>query len=158
LSAQALVVLGSSLTGTQRRLVAAAERVARDRPVEIVVFTGAPNGSGLSEAEQMHRLWHGSAAVEVVREETASTTAENAARTLPILLERGIGDAVVLCSPLHVPRARWIFRRIYGEQGIAVTFELARVLPTPGALLWELGAFTVAARQVRAARARWRRG
>jgi uncharacterized SAM-binding protein YcdF (DUF218 family) len=158
MSAQALVVLGSSLTGTQRRLVAAAERAARDRKVELVVFSGAPNGSGPSEAEQMRNLWHGSADVEVVLEETASTTAENAIRTLPILLERRIDDAVVLCSPLHLPRARWIFRRVYGELGVVVRFKLARELPTPGALLWELGALTVAARQVRAARARSRRG
>lgn len=158
MSTQALVVLGSSLTGTRRRLVAAAERAASDLQIETVIFSGAPNGSGPSEAEQMRSLWDGPADVEVVLEETASTTAENAVRTLPILLERRIGDAVVICSPLHFPRARWMFRRVYGEHGIAVRFQLARDLPTPGALLWELGAFAVAARQVRAARAKRRRG
>jgi hypothetical protein len=51
---------------------------------------------------------------------------------------------------MHLPRTRWIFERIYGRQGIAVQFRAARVLPTPGALLWELGALAVTARQVRA--------
>jgi uncharacterized SAM-binding protein YcdF (DUF218 family) len=87
-----------------------------------------------------------------VLEETASTTAENAARTLPLLLERHVTDAVVVCAPLHRVRAGWIFRSVYGGHGIRVRFRTARVLPTPGALLWELGALTVAARQVRAAR------
>ena len=100
----------------------------------------------------MRALWHGTAA-ELVTEETASTTAENAARTLPLLLERGISEALVICAPLHLARARWIFRNVYGPHGVAVRFHVARVAPTPGALAWELGALTVAARQLRAAQA-----
>jgi hypothetical protein len=59
--------------------------------------------------------------------------------------------AVVICTPLHYFRARWIFRQVYERRGVDVRFQLARVAPTPGALLWELGAFTVAPRQVREA-------
>jgi uncharacterized SAM-binding protein YcdF (DUF218 family) len=145
----ALVVLGSSLAATRRRLVAEAERVARASAAELVVLSGwAPSG-GASEAELMRSLWHDPASVELVLEETASTTVENAVRTLPLLAERGVTDAVVICTPVHLGRARWIFRRVYGEHGIRVGFRTARVLPTPGALLWELGALTVVARQVR---------
>jgi uncharacterized SAM-binding protein YcdF (DUF218 family) len=152
-----LVVLGHSLTGTRRRLVTAAERAARELRAELVVFSGwAPNGT-TSEAEQMRALWRGPSTVEIVLEETASTTAENAARTLPLLLERGVTDAVVICTPLHLPRASWIFRRVYGDHGIGVRVRPAREVPTPGALLWELGALTVAARQLRAARSRRKR-
>ena len=39
---------------------------------------------------------------EMVLEPTASTTAENAARTLPFVIERKIEDVVVVCTPLHV--------------------------------------------------------
>jgi uncharacterized SAM-binding protein YcdF (DUF218 family) len=145
----ALVVLGSTLVGTRRRLVAAAQQAARDLNVDVVVITGwSPNG-GPSEAQQMRGLWRDASEVEIVLEETASTTAENAARTLPLLLERGIDEAVVICTPLHALRAGWIFRRIYGDHGIAVRLQLARELPTPGAVLWELGALTVCGRQVR---------
>jgi HD-GYP domain-containing protein (c-di-GMP phosphodiesterase class II) len=35
----------------------------------------------------------------------------------------------------------------------AIGYRIARIAPTPGALVWELGALTVVARQVRAARA-----
>jgi uncharacterized SAM-binding protein YcdF (DUF218 family) len=147
--APAVVVLGSPLAATRRRLVAEAERAAAALGAELVVLTGcAPDGRE-SEAELMRALWRGPAPVELVLEETASTTVENAAHTVPLLAERGVTDAVVVCAPLHLARARWIFTKIYGAQGIHVRLRPARVLPTPGALLWELGALTVAARQVR---------
>jgi uncharacterized SAM-binding protein YcdF (DUF218 family) len=160
-SAPAIVVLGNSLVAhdgsvrisrTCRRLVAEAERLAGRIGATTVVFSGWSPGDGPSEAEQMRDLWRGPA-VELVVEETASTTAENAARTLPLLLERGITEAVVICAPLHLGRARWIFRRVYGPHGVTARFRVAPVAPTPGAVAWELGALTVVARQLRAAQA-----
>ena len=56
--------------------------------------------------------------------------AENAALTLPLLLERDIHTAMVVCAPVHLIRARWIFRRIYGAQGVTVRFRPARIVPT----------------------------
>jgi uncharacterized SAM-binding protein YcdF (DUF218 family) len=161
-----LVVLGNGLLGRDgsyrisracRRLVAEAERVARRVDAGAVVFSGWSPEGGPSEAEQMRAAWRGPA-VELLLEETASTTAENAARTLPLLIERGVTEAIVVCTPLHLPRARWIFRRVYGARGVAVRFRLAAVAPTPGAVAWELGALTVLARQVRAAQAELDRG
>jgi uncharacterized SAM-binding protein YcdF (DUF218 family) len=153
MSTPAIVALGSSLSRARRRLVAEAERAAAATGARVVVFSGwSPNG-GLSEAAQMRSLWRQPATVELVLEETASTTAQNAARTLPLLLERGVATAVVICTPLHYLRARWIFRNVYGRHGVGVRFRLARVAPTPGALVWELGALTVVAHQVRAAQA-----
>ena len=153
MGAPALVVLGNSISLVRRRLVAEAERVAERIGAGVVVFSGWSVNDGPSEAERMRALWRGPSTVEVVVEETASTTAQNAARTLPLLLERGVTEAVVVCTPLHLPRARWIFRNVYGPHGVDVRFRIARIAPTPGALLWELGALTVVARQVRAARA-----
>lgn len=109
---------------------------------ELVVF------SGRDEAEHMRSLWRGPDA-ELVVDETATTTAENAARTLPTLVERGVHQAIVVCTPAHALRAGWIFRQIYGPRGIRVRVRPARVLPTPAALVYELGAATVARRQAR---------
>ena len=155
----ALVVLGSSRrerTGAYkisrgcRQVVAHAAQLADRLNPAVVIFSGwAPNG-GLSEAEQMVAIWRGSE-TELLLEPTASTTAENAARTLPPLLERGIGHATVVCTPLHVYRARWFFRRMYTPHGIRTSFEAPRILPTPPALIWEFGALTVRSRQLRAA-------
>jgi uncharacterized SAM-binding protein YcdF (DUF218 family) len=141
---RALVILGNGGARIQRRLVVAAERIARLVQPQIVVFSGWEG-----EAERMRELWSGPD-VELVLEEHAETTAQNAARTLPLLQERGVTQAIVVCAPTHLPRTRWIFRRIYGRHGIDVRFAVARVLPTPGALVWELAAVAVAARQVRA--------
>ena len=96
----------------------------------------------------MRSIWRGPE-VELVVEEEATSTAENAAWTLPLLLERGVREALVVCAPAHLARARWIFRRIYGHADITVRFRTARVWPTPGALAWELAAATAARRQVR---------
>jgi uncharacterized SAM-binding protein YcdF (DUF218 family) len=127
----------------RRRLVMAAERIARATDAQTVIFSG---WSG--EAEEMRAHWSGPD-LELVLEEAAATTAQNASRTLPLLLDRGVTDAVVICAPTHLPRARWIFRRIYGHHGVATRFAAARVAPTPGALVWELAALGIAARQVR---------
>jgi uncharacterized SAM-binding protein YcdF (DUF218 family) len=140
----AVVVLGSPSARMRRRLVAAAERV----PGACIVFSGWEG-----EAEEMRSLWRGSPDVELVLEPTAATTAENAARTLPLLLERGVTEAVIVCAPLHLPRAAWIFRRVYERHGVGVRFAVARAAPTPGAVVWELAALTVARRQMQAARA-----
>jgi uncharacterized SAM-binding protein YcdF (DUF218 family) len=155
----ALIVLGSSRRARNgsysisrgcRQVVAHAGRLAASRSPRVVVFSGwAPNGS-TSEAEQMRAIWRGPD-VELVLEPTASTTAENAARTLPLVSERDIQRAVVVCTPLHLYRARWFFRRLYSARGIKTTFTAPRTVPTPSALVWELGALTVRSRQLYAA-------
>ena len=159
MSASALVVLGNGLFGPDglyrisracRRSVAEAGRLAVQLDASVVVFSGwSPNG-GPSEAAQMRALWRGPQ-LELVTEEAASTTAENASRTLPLLLERGVTEAVVICAPLHFFRARWMFRRVYRARGIKVRVRAVPVAPAPSALAWELGALAVAPRQIRAA-------
>jgi uncharacterized SAM-binding protein YcdF (DUF218 family) len=139
----AIVVPGSSLRRTRAALVRDAARTALRTGARTVVFSGA------GEAEHMRSLWRGPE-VELVTEDEATSTAGNAALTVPLLLERGVRSAIVVCAPAHVLRARWIFRRIYGGHGIAVQVRAARVAPTPGAIAWELAAIGVAARQVRA--------
>lgn len=154
-----LVVLGSSrrnragsyrISRTCARVVAHAALLAERSHPQIVVFSGwAPDGRE-PEAEQMRALWRGPE-VELVLEPTASTTAENAARTLPLLLERGIDHATVVSAPLHLYRVRWFFRPLFSKHGIRTSFEAPFVLPSPSAFVWELGALTVRSRQRRAA-------
>ena len=135
-----------------RRLVAEAERVARQVSPEVVIFTGWSPAGGRSEAEQMRAAWRGPQ-VELVTEPTARITAENAARTLPLLLERGIGRAVVVCTPSHLTRARFFFGRLYAARGVTTRFSVAPVVPSPTAIARELFALPLCRRQLRAARA-----
>jgi uncharacterized SAM-binding protein YcdF (DUF218 family) len=144
------------ISGRCRQLVAGAERLAELVPADVVVFSGWSPVGGPTEAEQMRDIWQGPD-IELVLEPTARTTAENAVRTLPLLVERGIERAVVVCAPLHLVRARYFFRRLYEEAGIVTELSVVRVVPSPSALVWELAAMPVRRRQLRAVRAEARR-
>ena len=163
--AAGLIVLGSSrrdragayrISPACRRVVAHATRLAERDRTRLVLFSGwAPDG-GVSEAVQMRALWRRQDG-EVVLEETASTTAENASRTLPLVRDRGVDRVTVVSTPLHLYRARWFFRRLYSAAGIETAFEVPRILPTPSSLVWELGALAFRSRQLRAAEEELRR-
>ena len=150
-----IVIPGHSARGRVsdrcRRLLGQAAELAERRVPEVIVFTGwSPNG-GASEAEQMLEEWPGRRDVELVVETTAATTAQNASRTLPLLLARGIRDATVVCAPLHARRVRYFFGPLYGNAGLRCEVHVAQALPTPYAVAWELAAVAVRRCQLRAA-------
>jgi uncharacterized SAM-binding protein YcdF (DUF218 family) len=160
-SATAVVVLGNESRGPGGvyristacvRLVREAERLAGGDDVNTVVFTGRTRGAGPSEAEQMRDEWHGPEDVEVVVEPTAARTAENASRTLPLLVERGIARALVVCTAFHRHRTRYFFSRLYAAAGIETVMHAVPVARNARALAWELGALPACRRQLRAAR------
>ena len=133
-------------------LIREAERIAGVTAIDAVVFSGwTPNG-GPSEAEQMRSAWRGPE-VELVVEPTASVTAENASRTIPLLTKRGIRRAVVVCAPFHLYRTRFFFTRLYAAHGIDTDFRVARVPAGFRAFMWEVAAAAACRRHLRAARA-----
>ena len=137
-----------------RRRGGAARRAARSR--DAVVFSGWRPAAAPSEAEQMRDAWRGPD-VELVVEPTASLTAQNAARTLPLLLERGIERAVVVCAPLHSSARGSSSAGVYGRFGIETEFDVVRMAPTPAASRGSWRRCRSAARQLRAAEAETRR-
>lgn len=132
------------------RLVDEAERVVSGAGAGVVVFSGWSSSGGISEAEQMRDAWNGPAA-ELVVEKTARSTAENAARTLPLLLDRGIRRAIVVCAPTHLFRTRLLFGRLYRRAGVEPEFRPARIPPTLGSIAWELAALPFLPLELRAA-------
>jgi len=135
-----------------RRLVGAAEALAERLTPRAVVFTGWSPLGAASEAEQMRDAWRGPK-VELIVEPTATVTAENAARTLPLLLDRGVELAYVVCAPFHYARTRYFFHKLYATRGIDVNVRTVPVAPTVRALAWELAALPLARAQLRRARA-----
>jgi DUF218 domain len=131
--------------------VRAAASLAERRTPRAVVLTGWSPVLGPSEAEQMRDAWDGPGDVELVVEPTASITAENMSRSLPHLLERGVGEVTVVCGWMHLARVRYHFGGVYPGLGIRCSYALARQLPTPGVLAWEAGGMFVMRRQRRAA-------
>src|ERR1700741_1142903 len=94
----AIVVLGHRTFGSDGvhrissrcvQLVREAEGLVGAGGGDVVVFSGWSSPGGPSEAEQRRDGWRGPDA-ELVVEPTARHTAENAARTLPLLLQRGV--------------------------------------------------------------------
>ncbi len=150
-----IVIPGHSARGRVsdrcRRLLGQAAELAERRLPGAIVFSGWASNGGASEAEQMLDEWPGRRDVELVVETTAATTAQNASRTLPLLLERGIRDATVVCAPLHARRVRYFFGALYGDAGVRCEVQVAQALPTPYAVAWELAAVAVRRRQLRAA-------
>jgi uncharacterized SAM-binding protein YcdF (DUF218 family) len=145
------------ITDRCRVLVAHAARLAERVHPAVVVFSGWSSSGGRSEAEQMRDVWPGPDVPTLV-ETTARSTAENASRTLPLLRARGIDTALVVCAPLHAPRTWLLFGRVYRRGGVRLRLSIARVRPTPRALVWELAALPLAPFQLVAARRELERG
>jgi len=137
-------------------LVAGAAGLAEELEPAAIVFTGWSPSGGLTEAEQMREAWAGPP-VELVVEPTARTTAQNAARTLPLLLERGIDRAVIVCTPAHAVRSRFFFARLYRPHGVETEVRAVKVGRSPRALAWEVGALAVRRAQLRSASAELKR-
>jgi glucosamine-6-phosphate deaminase len=99
-----------------------AEWIARRRPTLAAVLTGYTSTGGLSEAEQMRAAWN---VVDVppLLEVAGRDTAENATRSLPLVL--ALGDArrvTVVTSAWHL-RAPYHFRA-WRRYGLEVDFAV----------------------------------
>jgi glucosamine-6-phosphate deaminase len=138
------------ISAHSRARLARAVRLCRETPVRAAVLTGYTHTGGLSEAEQMAREWP-LAEVPVLLEVAGRNTAENASRSLPIVLALGVAQRVsVVTSPWHL-RAPYFFAP-YRAFGLDVGLYPARPLRGSGHLLAEeLGSLAGMARQRRAA-------
>lgn len=126
-SDRALVVLGHReptvspehrISDESRARVRRAADIARDEPVRLAVLTGWTSAGGLSEAEQLLGAWD-DPQTPAVPEVAGRDTAENATRSLPLLLACGVVRRVtVVTSAWHV-RARFFFAP-YRRHGLVV--------------------------------------
>ena len=129
-SERVIIVLGHRDTGVSAEHQISAEsrarlrhglRLARRDPVRAVVLTGYTSTGGLSEAEQMKAAWDEHVAPALL-EVAGRDTAENASRTLPILIALGeTGKVTVVSSPWHL-RVPWFFAP-YREYGFDVSYR-----------------------------------
>lgn len=109
----AIVVLGYGLLpdGTMRpELVArlqAALLQAMVSPASPIIVTGGNPRAGTTEADAMARwlLGHGMSAERIHIESRACDTIENAANSAELMHALGTGDAVLVTSADHMPRA-----------------------------------------------------
>lgn len=129
-SDRVLVVLGHRepgisaehrISSESRARLRHARRLAERTPVRAVVLTGWTSTGGLSEAEQMKGSWDESLAPALL-EVAGRNTAENASRSLPIVLALGdVRHVVVVSSAWHV-RVRYFFSP-YRRHGLHVAYR-----------------------------------
>ena len=129
-SDRVLVVLGHRDAGidTEHRVsfqsrarLRRARRLAERSPVRAAVLTGYTTTGGLSEAEQMKTAWDEHAAPALL-EVAGRNTAENASRSLPILLALGDVTHVTVVSSFWHVRVPWFFAP-YRRYGLRVEYR-----------------------------------
>jgi hypothetical protein len=121
-----------------------AEALAAETRPRAVIFTGWSSRGGPSEADQMAAAWAGPDDVELIRESTATNTAENAVRSLEVLRAiEGRPEVVIVCSVRHFPRVRFLFDAPFRRHGYTVRYRYV-ASPLPSAGLWrqELSSIT----------------
>jgi glucosamine-6-phosphate deaminase len=158
-SDRVLVVLGHREPGISAEHRISAEsrarlrhalRLAREAPFRAVVLTGYTSTGGLSEAEQMKTAWDEHVAPALL-EVAGRDTAENASRSLPIVLAIGeIRRVTVVSSAWHV-RVPWFFAP-YRSFGLRVSYRASFAHGSwPRMLRKELRSLPVAGRRRREA-------
>jgi len=101
-----------------------AAHIAHREPVRLAVMTGWTTTGGLSEAEQMLTAWN-EPDTPALLEVAGRNTAENASRTLPLLLATGVIRRVTVVTSLWHVRAPCFFAA-YRRYGFAVDADPAR--------------------------------
>jgi uncharacterized SAM-binding protein YcdF (DUF218 family) len=92
----------------------------------------------------MVAAWAGPDDVELIRENCATNTAENAVRSLEVLRAiEGRPEVIVVCSVRHFPRARYLFSAPFRQHDYTVRYRYV-ASPLPAAGLWwqELSSIT----------------
>jgi glucosamine-6-phosphate deaminase len=100
-----------------------ARRLAERTPARAVVLTGYTSTGGLSEAEQMKGSWDERLAPALL-EVAGRDTAENASRTLPIVLALGHARHVVVVSSAWHLRVPYFFAP-YRRYGLRVSYRVS---------------------------------
>jgi uncharacterized SAM-binding protein YcdF (DUF218 family) len=115
-----VVVLGAEVFGPGRPSAAVARRIAHGAAVwrrleaEVLVVSGGVGQATVSEAAVMAVLAAemGVPPEAIVLEESSHSTLEQAVAVTRLARDRGWESAVVVSDRFHVPRARFLFRRM----------------------------------------------
>jgi glucosamine-6-phosphate deaminase len=134
------------ISANSRARLARAVRLCGGTAIRVVILTGDTHTGGLSEAEQMGREWP-LADVPTLLEVAGRNTAENASRSLPIVLALGSVARVSVVTSLWHLRAPYFFAP-YRAFGLELDLRPAQPLRHwPHLLAEELGGLAGMARQ-----------
>lgn len=133
--ADAIVAISGGNTPVR---TAEAIKLYEDGWADVLIFSGAAaDTTGPSNAEVMRReaIKAGVPSGDIITEEMAQTTKENAERTKALLVSKGIRRVILVTSAYHQRRASLEFKSLVGE-GIAIVNHPAPNDPDWPALWW----------------------
>ena len=107
-------------------------------PILVVSGKGRPEDPQVTEAEQRSKLAQamGIAGEEILKEETANTTRDEAIRISRLLMHRGLRKILLVTESLHLRRAKLVFENTGLEVFPAASDDYAIAVTTPSARLW----------------------
>jgi len=112
------------LSGEQGERMETAVKLYKQGLAPRLLMTGGPVEWNVPAAEVM--AWQaeslGVPPQDIVLERRASSTYENAVYTLEILKEKGWRSAIVVTSPYHLRRTRFIFEKVFAGSNIRLSF------------------------------------
>jgi uncharacterized SAM-binding protein YcdF (DUF218 family) len=118
-----LFVLGGSI----RREIYVAQLAKQYPQTPILISHGSPDPCILlifqAELAELQNVW---------LEKCANSTFENFYYGIPILRRWGVHKVMLITSPSHLPRAKWMAQILLGAHGIWVEPEIVQELGIPG--------------------------
>ncbi|MGB9662253.1 MAG: YdcF family protein [Moorellaceae bacterium] len=112
------------LSGEQGERVETAVKLYKQGFAPRLLMTGGPVEWNVAAADIM--AWQaeslGVPPQDIVLERRASSTYENAVYTLEILKQKGWRSAIVVTSPYHLRRTRFIFEKVFAGSNIRLSF------------------------------------
>lgn len=133
--AQLIVVLGGgsvggtpdggesgNLTATGATRLLTAARLAKQHNLPILITGGQVFSDGASEAQVSRRILRqlGMSDEQIIVEEQARTTQENARYTAQLCAKRGVSSVLLVTSAMHMQRSVQFFERYLGAQEVKI--------------------------------------
>lgn len=114
LASDVIIVLG----GSSERDLYAAELYNLGFSRKIIVSGVSPSAGIMAE----RAVKNGVKREDIILEQKAISTYQNAIFTREIMLDNGFQSAIVVSSPFHMRRSRLVFERVYKNSGISLTY------------------------------------
>jgi uncharacterized SAM-binding protein YcdF (DUF218 family) len=85
----------------------------------IIIMSGCGQTAEVMAARAIKK---GVKSEDIIKEQKAVSTYENAVLTREVMLQNGFQSAIVVSSPFHMRRSRLVFERVYKNTGISLTY------------------------------------
>lgn len=115
-----IIVLGGD---TGNRAIKAVE-LYKEGYADKIIFSGGQLYYTLTQAQAMsdHAIILGADKKDIILEEKATSTFDNALYCKKIMLQKNYGSAIVVTSSYHTKRAKFIFEKMFQDSSIELTF------------------------------------